>query len=183
MLEKNATEAHKYGGADSSKGDMACPARILECVGSHGEELVRNQWGDEDVDAAAFDADADWSQDVATAVTDAHVKCFRPYPLSFDGCLGFICRSTTDLSSSVTKVWKWIKKMWITKATKQSGGGVVDSSQPAKAFGKLFIWPVLINCCFCCCFPSKMPALFFWWMRSLKISVTRCSTQTCCNFH
>lgn len=57
-----------------------------------------------DVDDAVFDADADWSQDVVTAVTDAYVNCFRPYPLSLDGCLGFIRGSTTDLSSSVTKV-------------------------------------------------------------------------------
>lgn len=57
-----------------------------------------------DVDDTVFDADADWSQDVATAVTDSHVKCFRPYPLSLDGCLGFIWGSTTDLSSSMTKV-------------------------------------------------------------------------------
>lgn len=160
--------------------DMACPARILECVGSHGEELIRNQWGVMLMMLYLMlmltGVKTWWQQWLM------HVKCFQPYPLSLDGCLGFIWGSTTDLSSSMTKVWKWIKKMWITKATKQSEGGVVDSSQPAKAFGKLFIWPVLLNCCFCCCSPSKMPALFCWWMRSLKILVTCCSTRTCCNF-
>lgn len=69
-----------------------------------GEEVLRNPQVWTVVDDAVFDADADWSQDVATAVTDAHVKSFWPHPLSLDGCLGFIWGSATDFSSSMTKI-------------------------------------------------------------------------------
>lgn len=49
-----------------------------------GKEVLRNPQVWSDVD------DADWSQDVATVVTDEHVKSFLPRPLSLDGSLGFI---------------------------------------------------------------------------------------------